>query len=122
MVKIKEEKIMKYEIELTRNNCTAAEFLAYVRRQLKKKGLDGLASDLDINYFRRGDDLNFEYSNDPKKPCKAEKSVSRPYGMQTYVCNYDGTKYNEICEFNFDDEKRGYGYYYLLNTTASRAV
>lgn len=26
--------------------------------------------------------------------------------------------YNEICEFSFDDEKIGSGYYYLVNVSA----
>ncbi len=103
------------EIELTRHNATPAQFLAYVRAQLVRKGIRDLASDLDLDYFRRGDDLNFYYHDDPDLPCRAEKSVSRPYEMQTYIANWDGTAYNEICEFEFDDEKTGHGYYYLLN-------
>ena len=106
----------KQEIEITRNNITPAEFLAYVRAQLKKKDMRDIASDLDLDYFRRGNDLNFCYRNNPEKPCKSEKSVSKPYEMQSYVLNWDGTCYNEICEFSFDDEKTGTGYYYLLNT------
>lgn len=107
---------MTQTIEITRHNVTPAQFLAYVRSQLKKKDLRDIASDLDLDYFARGNDLNFEYYNEPGKPCKSERSVSRPYEMQTYVRNWDGTCYNEICEFQFDDEKTGTGYYYLLNT------
>ena len=106
----------KYEIEITRNNVTPAEFLAYVRTQLKKKDMRDLASDLDLNYFRSGNDINFDYYGDPEKPCKREKSVSKPYEMQTFVANWDGTMYNEICEFSFDNDKTGHGYYYLFNT------
>lgn len=106
----------KYEIEITRHNVTPAQFLAYVRSQLVKKGMRDLSSDLDLDYFRSGNDFNFYYRNDPEKPCKAEKSVSRPYEMQTYILNWDGTCYNEICEFSLDTGKTGTGYYYLLNT------
>ena len=107
----------RYEIEIERRNVTPAQFLAYVRQQLTKKGLRDLASDLDLDYFRRGNDLNFAYrTEDRERPCRAEKSVSKPYEMQTYVLNWDGTCYNEICEFQFDDDKTGFGYYYLLNT------
>lgn len=105
----------KYEIEITRHNVTPAEFLAYVRSQLRKKGLSDISEGPDLDYFRRGNDLNFCYRNDPTKPCKAEKSVSKPYEYQTYVLNWDETSYNEICEFTFDDEKIGHGYYYLAN-------
>lgn len=106
----------KQEIEITRHNVTPAQFLAYVRAQLSRKGLRDIASDLDLDYFRRGDDLNFSYYNDPERPCKAEKSISNPYEMQTYVLNWDGTCYNEICEFAFDGNNKGTGYYYLVNT------
>lgn len=106
----------KQEIEITRHNVTPAEFLAYVRRQLKIKGLRDLSSDLDLDYFRRGNDLNFHYYHDPEKPCACEKSISRPYEMQTYILNWDGTFYNEICEFTFDGDKTGTGYYYLANS------
>lgn len=111
-----EERNMKtIQIELTRRNVTPAEFLAYVRSQLKKKGIRDYASDLDLTYWAAGNDIEFDYHNDPNKPCKAERSISRPYEMQTYVAGWDGTLYNEICEMTFYDEKRGSGYYYLIN-------
>lgn len=106
------------QIELSRDNVTPAQFLAYVRHMLKKKGIREYASNLDLDYFRRGNDFNFDYRNNPEKPCKAEKSVSRPYEMQTYILNWDGSCYNEICEFDFDNEKTGHGYYYLINTVS----
>lgn len=104
------------EIELSRNNVTPAQFLAYVRGYLIKKGIRHYASDLDLDYFQRGNDFNFYYHDDPEKPCKAEKSISKPYQMQTFVLNWDGSRYNEIVEFEFDDDTRGHGYYYLINT------
>ncbi len=107
---------MKQMIEIMRHNVTPAQFLAYVRAQLKKKGLRDISSDLDLDYFVRGNDLNFDYHDEPGRPCKAEKSVSHPYEMQTYILNWDGSCYNEICEFEFDDEKTGWRYYYLCNT------
>lgn len=107
-----------YEIEIQRNDVTPAQFLAYVRSQLKKKGMRELSSDLDLDYFRRGNDFNFYYHDDPEKPCKAEKSVSKPYEMQTFILNWDGSRYNEICEFTFWNDKTGFGYYYLINTEA----
>lgn len=106
----------KSEIEIERNGVTPAQFLSYVRQQLEKKGLRDISSDLDLDYFKSGNDLNFSYRDEPGKPCKAEKSISKPYEMQTFILNWDGTCYNEICEFDFDDEKRGHGYYYLMNT------
>ena len=45
-------------------------------------------------------------------PCEAETCRSFPYDHQIYTLNWDGSMYNEICEFTFDDEKTGHGYYY----------
>ena len=49
-------------------------------------------------------------------PCQAEICKTIPYDFQFYVLNHDGSMYNEICEFTFDDEKTGYGYYYQANS------
>lgn len=38
--------------------------------------------------------------------------------MQTYIKCANGAVYNEICEFDFDDEKTGHGYYYLVSVDA----
>ena len=53
-------------------------------------------------------------------PCKAETVRSFAYDHQTYVLYFDGTCYNEICEFSFNDEKRGFGYYYQINADPNR--
>ena len=47
-------------------------------------------------------------------PCKAETCRSFPLDFQTYMLGWDGCCYNEICEFTFDDDKRGHGYYYQV--------
>jgi len=103
---------MKFEIEITRHNISPAAFLSYVRRQVDKKGGEWIRSDLDIDYFKAGNDLNFDIKHDGIY----ERSISKPYEMQTYI--KDGASlYNEICEFTFHDEKTGTGYYYLANVT-----
>lgn len=48
-------------------------------------------------------------------PCKSEIVRQFAYDLQTYILNWDGTCYNETCEFTFDDDKRGHGYYYQAN-------
>lgn len=48
-------------------------------------------------------------------PCRAETCRTFAYDFQTYILNHDGSMYNEICEFTFDDEKTGHGYYYQAN-------
>lgn len=72
--------------------------------------------DIDLDYWARGNDIEFDYHNIEGKPCRAERSVSKPYEMQTYIKNWDGTVYNMILEFNFWDDKTGTGYFYFLNT------
>ena len=113
---------MKFEIEIERNNVTPAQFLAYCRRRVDEKGGDCFRTDLDLDYFKRGDDLNFNIdhkaANDEcytESGCEYEKSVSKPYQMQTYIRYANGSVYNEICEFDFDNEKTGHGYYYLIS-------
>ena len=51
-------------------------------------------------------------------PCKAETCKTFAYDFQTYILNHDGSMYNAICEFTFDDEKTGHGYYYQANRDA----
>ena len=104
-----------FEIEITRHNLTAAQFLAYVRARVDAKGGRMCRSDLDLDYFKRGDDLNFDtkHEGDPELEGIHEKSVSKPYEMQTYIRYPNGATYNEICEW-FD----GTGYYYLVNIDA----
>lgn len=113
---------MKFEIEITRNNVTPAQFLAYCRSRVDAKGGKYVRSDLDLDYFKRGDDLNFNINhkalNDEcynAEGCEHEICISRPYEMQTYIRSTNGDVYNEICEFDFDSEKTGHGYYYLIN-------
>lgn len=107
------------ELELTRWNVTPAAFLAYVRYQIRKHNLTCIDPlDIDIDYFRAGNDLNFDHRyNDPAEcyGVKHVKSISKPYEMQTYHLNYDGTVYNQIMEFDYDDEKTGHGYFYFIN-------
>lgn len=121
---------MNKAIELTRRNVTPAQFLAYVKSRCKAKGmeasisidLEGLKNPNFIGYYGytvkdgkqrvNQDGKIFEF--DAKDvPCKSEICNSKPYEHQTYFLNFDGTFYNEICEFSFDDEKKGTGYYYM---------
>lgn len=109
-------KMKREKIELTRRNVTPSQFAAYVRQQIKKHNLKTiLADDIDFEYWKNGGDLEFDYHDIPGKPCQAEKSISQPYEMQTYIRNWDGTMYNLIMEFTFWDEKTGTGYFYFIN-------
>ena len=108
-----------FEIEISRSNVTPAQFLSYVRRSVDRKGGEMLRGDLGLAYFAAGNDLNFDiHHEEPEFDGLHEKSVSKPYEMQTYLRYSNGAVYNEICEFTFDDEKTGHGYYYLVNVEA----
>jgi len=121
---------MTYKIEITRRNVTPAKFFAEIRFALKKKGI---SFDLDMNDFTNPyDPINSQYFvKDGKKisyfnghksewlvkdaPCKSEICKNLPYDYQAYILNFDGSYFNEICEFTFDDDKTGHGYYYTAN-------
>lgn len=111
----------RQELELHRNNVTPAQFLAYVRAQIKKHGLTCIDPyDINLEYWKAGNDLNFNNRYQPDSEqyqagIETEKSVSRPYQMQTYIRFTDGQIYNLICEFDFWDEKAGFGYFYIVN-------
>ena len=99
-----------YTIEIQRRNVTPAQLLSYVRRRLKATGGDAFCGCLDLDYFAAGSEPNYDTERDGTHCI----SHSKPYSMQTYI-RQDGRLYNEICEFEFDDEKTGHGYYYLID-------
>ena len=107
---------MRFEYETMRHNVTPAQFLAHVRHNVDKRGGHLYRGDLDLDYFKAGNDLNFNFTHEdgPNKGLH-EISISKPYQMQTYMRWPNGNVYNEICEFEFDTEKTGHGYYYLIN-------
>jgi len=123
---------MKNDLEITRNNTTPQAFLTAVK---KRCGLSGMACGIDLDVFENPaincDDTYFvrdgkKYSrygageatreyNGTDAPALAETFRIKPYDYQCYIKNHDGSGFNEICEFTFDDEKRGHGYYYQEN-------
>lgn len=110
------------EIEIQRNNVTPAQFLAYVRSRVDAKGGKWYRSDLDLAWFKRGDDrwnCDYSFGLPGEKGAASERIIDRPYEKQTYIMHFDGSVYNEIVEFDFWDEKTGFGYYYLVNKTAA---
>lgn len=102
-----------FEIEIERHNVTPAQFLAYLRSMQKKH--PEMAADFDLNMFsREGWSSNYSNAMPTERPCEAERATDKPYQKQTYIRDFDGTTYNEIIEFDFDDEKTGHGYYYTV--------
>lgn len=122
-----------YNIELQRSNVTVAEFLYYVKTMCIKKGIyfnierdyfEKPYGPSDSRYYVIGD-KKVCYFNGQKQEwaaedaaCKSEICRNLPYDCQTYILNFDGSFYNEICEFQFHDDNRGYGYYYQANKDA----
>lgn len=103
-----------FEIEIERNNVTPAQFLAYLRQMQKRH--PEMANDFDLRMFAtdEGYDSSYTDGTPDTKPCEAETCKGRAYDKQTYIRNFDGSCYNEIIEFQFWDDKTGYGYYYTV--------
>ena len=110
----------EYELEVMRRDVTPGQFLAYVRARAKAKGIN--IEVMSARDFAKGDGWNFDYSfgtpDSRASGCAAERSKGNPYDKQTYIRWYDGSVYNEIIEFDFDDEKTGHGYYYIVEKRA----
>lgn len=107
---------MREELELSSHNCTPAQFLSYVRSQIRKHGITGVdPMDIDLRYWERGEGCEFDHRYEPGGPCQREIFTSKPYEFQCYIRNLDGSTFNHIMEFQFDDEKKGFGYFYFLN-------
>lgn len=125
-----------YRIEIQRSNVTPAKFLADVRFACKQKGI-GFEMSLEefrapsIEWNSRYSVVNgkklchcgdYSYEDDAANaPCAAETCVALPYKHQTYILNFDGSCFNEIIEFDFWDEKTGFGYYYQMDRDADPA-
>ena len=118
-------------VEMQRNDITLSQFFSQIKTECKKKGLDfSLERDrkefenpprlTNIHYYIK-DDKQI-YTNDgyrtehpaSEASCKSEIYRVKPLDYQSYQLNFDGSCYNEICEFTYDDEKTGHGYYYQV--------
>ena len=110
-----------YELELTRHGVTPAQFLAYVRQMCKRHGIPFEMSARDFaNGQPWGNDVysdtHYTGGTPETRPCFAETCKAKPYDHQTYFKGFDGSVYNEIIEFQFDDEKTGFGYFFTVST------
>lgn len=112
---------MLFELELTRNDVTPAQFLAYVRRMCKQHDIPFEMSARDFaagQHWGSDEYMNTRYvgGTPSTRPCVSEICKATPYDHQTYIHNFDGSVYNEIIEFTFDDEKTGHGYFFTIQT------
>lgn len=125
------------EVEVTRTNVTVSEFFAAIKAACAKKGMEfGIDRDEfekptypsndsyytkdGKKYVRYGDGEPLREYDGADASAQAETSRNKPYDYQAYIKNHDGSVFNEMCEFSFDDEKRGTGYYYQLNREADK--
>lgn len=102
-----------FEIEIERFNVTPAQFLAYLRSMQKKH--PEMANDFSLEAFK-GEGWSIAYNDalPSERPCESERITDKPFEKQTYLRNFDGSTYNEIIEFEFDDDRTGHGYYYTV--------
>lgn len=123
-----------YELECTRSNVTVSGFLGYINKRCKDKGINfeiskedfenpGSYARSDMHYivsngkkivWNNGERLEYEFKTEEGMP-KSEMSKCLPYDYHNAVVNQDGSMWNEICEFTFDDENKGTGYFYTIN-------
>ena len=114
----------RFEVEFLRTNVTVGQFLSYVRAQLRKRGLDELANDIDYDNFVSGDwscKVDHKERNDEayvSLGVEYEEVKDMPYDKKSYQRKANGAISNEIVEFIFDDEKTGRGYYYAVELEA----
>jgi hypothetical protein len=124
------------QIELERNNVTVAEFFNYIKSQCAKKDMAfGLERDReefenpsvthDYSYYVKDGIKYVHMSDGPDQQWDASDAAAqseiyrvKPLSYHNYGLYHDGSCYNEICEFTYDDDKRGHGYYFQLNKDA----
>jgi len=118
----------RFEVEAQRSNITLAKFLNYAKKRCEEKGLSfGIDRDVFENppmlfnsRIRTKEGRQFaSYDGKPEveifdHPMVAETYRVKPLDYQSYGDDGNGNIYNEMCEFTFDDDKRGSGYYYQL--------
>ena len=99
-----------YEYEIQRTNITPKQFFTYCKNQLKKKNFDienrvGF-DDWESPFAPYESTCNHEDWEEPQKEiCK-----TKPYEWQLFLQN----AYNFIMEFDFYDENKGFGYFYII--------
>ena len=124
---------MNTQTEVTRTNVTLSAFFAAVKAATARKGTEPT---IDKDFFLNPptSESSSYYIKDGRKvatyngftvtqpadmaACQAETYRIKPLDWQTYTLNFDGSMYNEICEFTFDSETRGTGYYWQENRDA----
>lgn len=107
------------EVAIVLHGVTVEGFLDEVKRKVDAEGLREIRTDLDVEYFKSGSDIEFDNSYKPEDDrCKHEVNISKPCLMETYIEWYDGSVYDEYVSFTVTDRignGTGTGIYYLRN-------
>ena len=102
-----------YEVEISRHNVTPRQFFTYCQKQMKKR----TGYDLE-NWCESFEDWEGKTIPEYSDTCKhddwddpvLEICKTKAFDWQMFL----GKAYNFIMEFQFDDEKTGYGYMYAI--------
>ena len=99
-----------YEIEVQRSNITPKAFFNYCKKAFEKNGQD-IENWIDYEDWINPTNPYDTYSNheDWDEPAY-EVYKSKPYEFQLFLSR----NYNLIIEFDFWDDKKGFGYMYAI--------
>lgn len=105
-----------------KKKCHSAEYrtVTHLRRKLASyqtsEGYTRYYYTDEFEEYEKTELFHYDWTeNGENAPCKAETCKTFAYDYQTYILNFDGSMFNEICEFTFDKENCGHGYYYQAN-------
>ena len=100
-----------YQIECQRTNVTPKQFFEYCKKQAEKQkaNIEDWTTFEDWANEKQNSPYRTEKHLDWDKP-RTEANKNMPYDMQMYLQG----AYNFILEFEFDDEKRGHGYMFMM--------
>lgn len=123
------------KLEMTRDNISLSKFLGQVRFHCKKKGIDidierGIFESYSTEYNHHWVKDGKRFSHNPNGPAYEYEITderdgfvlndiysTRPCALWIHSSYADGSVYTEICEFEFDDEKTGHGYFWYYSKT-----
>lgn len=94
-----------YEYEISRTDVTPNEFYKYCEKALMRKGIDMEAW---VTYDMWTETCQYNTQNNTQN--KEEIVKMNPYDFQMFYIN----AYNVILSFDFYDDKKGFGYLYII--------
>ncbi len=111
-----ENNMKRIEAEIQRTNITVSQFISSVKQVLKKKGIDYAdIIGMTTKEFKEMPVDGLGEMNHSTETLASNFWYTKPCHYQTCYFEKNGVGTNEICEFEFDDDKKGNGYFYFLN-------